>query len=249
MDKAGAEVGVNFVGGFSALVHKGASAADNKLMDSIPQRAGRHRAACARASTSAPRAPASTWTPCARWAQVVKQTRRADTADQRLHRLRQARGVLPTPSRTTPSWPARSTARARPTAVINVGVSGPGVVQAARWQDVPKGAPFDVVAETIKAHRVPDHPHRPAGGAARRRRRLRRALWHRRPVAGADPGRGRLRGRDPGGHGRWRPAAAHGTTAALAHAQRRGEEGRRHGLVATWAACPARSSPSARTPA
>ena len=36
MDKAGAEVGVDFVGGFSALVHKGASAADNKLMDSIP---------------------------------------------------------------------------------------------------------------------------------------------------------------------------------------------------------------------
>ena len=36
MDKAGKEVGVDFVGGFSALVHKGASAADLKLMDSIP---------------------------------------------------------------------------------------------------------------------------------------------------------------------------------------------------------------------
>ncbi len=36
MDKAGKEVGVDFVGGFSALVHKGASKADHKLMDSIP---------------------------------------------------------------------------------------------------------------------------------------------------------------------------------------------------------------------
>lgn len=36
MDRAGKEVGVDFVGGFSALVHKGASAADVKLMDSIP---------------------------------------------------------------------------------------------------------------------------------------------------------------------------------------------------------------------
>ena len=36
MDRAGKEVGVDFVGGFSALVHKGASAADHKLMDSIP---------------------------------------------------------------------------------------------------------------------------------------------------------------------------------------------------------------------
>ena len=36
MDRAGKEVGVDFVGGFSALVQKGVSAADDKLMDSIP---------------------------------------------------------------------------------------------------------------------------------------------------------------------------------------------------------------------
>ena len=34
MDRAGKEVGVDFVGGFSALVHKGATRADHKLMDS-----------------------------------------------------------------------------------------------------------------------------------------------------------------------------------------------------------------------
>ena len=37
MDRAAKEVGVDFVGGFSALVHKGSSAADNKLMNSIPE--------------------------------------------------------------------------------------------------------------------------------------------------------------------------------------------------------------------
>ena len=36
MDRAGKEVGVDFVGGFSALVQKGASKADIKLMDSRP---------------------------------------------------------------------------------------------------------------------------------------------------------------------------------------------------------------------
>ena len=36
MDRAGKEVGVDFVGGFTALVHKGASRADIKLMESIP---------------------------------------------------------------------------------------------------------------------------------------------------------------------------------------------------------------------
>ena len=37
MDNAGKEVGVDFVGGFSALVHKGISRADKNLMESIPQ--------------------------------------------------------------------------------------------------------------------------------------------------------------------------------------------------------------------
>ena len=37
MDRAAKQVGVDFVGGFSALVHKGTSKADNKLMESIPE--------------------------------------------------------------------------------------------------------------------------------------------------------------------------------------------------------------------
>ena len=36
MDRASKQVGVDFVGGFSALVHKGATQADEKLMNSIP---------------------------------------------------------------------------------------------------------------------------------------------------------------------------------------------------------------------
>ncbi len=37
LDRAAKEVGVNFIGGFSALVHKGATNGDNKLIESIPQ--------------------------------------------------------------------------------------------------------------------------------------------------------------------------------------------------------------------
>lgn len=36
LDRAAAEVGVNFIGGFSALVHKGITGGDKKLLDSIP---------------------------------------------------------------------------------------------------------------------------------------------------------------------------------------------------------------------
>ena len=37
LDRAAAETGVNFIGGFSALVHKGFTAADRKLVNAIPQ--------------------------------------------------------------------------------------------------------------------------------------------------------------------------------------------------------------------
>ena len=88
--------------------------------------------------------------------------------------------------RTTPSWPAPSTAWARRSCVINVGVSGPGVVHHA-LQAV-KGQPFDVVAETIKktafritrmGQLVAQEASPPAG----------RALRHRGPVPGPHPGR------------------------------------------------------------
>ena len=37
LDKAAAEVGVNFLGGYSALMHKGATQADERLLASIPE--------------------------------------------------------------------------------------------------------------------------------------------------------------------------------------------------------------------
>ena len=37
LDRAAAEVGVNFLGGYSALMHKGATRADERLLASIPE--------------------------------------------------------------------------------------------------------------------------------------------------------------------------------------------------------------------
>ena len=119
--------GVNFIGGFSALVQKGFTQADRKLIRSIPEaladdgpglllrqrrlhQGGHQHGRCG-----------------ARWASIIKETADRTAGSGRL-RLRQARGLLPTPWRITPSWPAPSTAWARPECVINVGVSGPGVV-------------------------------------------------------------------------------------------------------------------------
>ena len=37
LDRAAHTLGINFIGGFSALVHKGATPADNLLMDAVPE--------------------------------------------------------------------------------------------------------------------------------------------------------------------------------------------------------------------
>ena len=56
MDKAALEVGVDFIGGFSALVHKGASAADHKLMDSIPEALATTERVCSSVNVGSTRA-------------------------------------------------------------------------------------------------------------------------------------------------------------------------------------------------
>jgi len=47
MDRAAADVGVDFIGGFSALVHKGVGAGEDALIRSIRQRRRNRRAVCA----------------------------------------------------------------------------------------------------------------------------------------------------------------------------------------------------------
>ena len=44
LDKAAAETGVDFIGGYSALVHKGMTEADRRLIESIPRGAREHEA-------------------------------------------------------------------------------------------------------------------------------------------------------------------------------------------------------------
>ena len=84
-----------------------------------------------------------------------------------------------------------------PEKVINVGVSGPGVVYHA-LQSV-KGQPFDVVAETVKktAFRIT----RMVSSSRRRRAAGRYAVWHCRSFPCAHARRRRQRGPHSGGNG------------------------------------------------
>ena len=104
--------------------------------------------------------------------------------------------------------------RARADCCINVGVSGPGVVKRALENEA-KGQPFDVVAETIKTHGVPDYARGSAGGPGGLRA-AERAVRHRRSVPCADARRWAIPWRTFWKKWGLRSAARHGTTAALA---------------------------------
>ena len=114
-----------------------------------------------------------------------------------------------------------------PDCIINVGVSGPGVVHHA-LKDV-KGQPFDVVAETIKktAFRVTRMGQLVAQEASRR---LDTPFGHCGPLPGAYPGHRRQRGPHSGGDGPGglRYPRHYGGAGPV---ERRGEEGRRHGVL------------------
>ena len=70
MDKAAKELGVNFIGGFSALVHKGATMSDEALIRSIPQALCETEYVCSSVNIGTTRAGINIWTPCAEWGRL-----------------------------------------------------------------------------------------------------------------------------------------------------------------------------------
>ena len=147
MDKAGKEVGVDFVGGFSALVHKGASKADHKLMDSIPHALSVTDNVCSSVNVGSTRAGIN-MDAVLKMAGIIKATAEA-TAD------RQCIGagklvVFCNAVEDNPFMAGAFHGSGEADEVVNVGVSGPGVVRAV-LADLPKDADITSVAEAIKA--------------------------------------------------------------------------------------------------
>ena len=147
MDKAGKEVGVDFVGGFSALVHKGASKADNKLMESIPHALSVTDNVCSSVNVGSTRAGIN-MDAVLKMAGIIKATAEA-TAD------RQCIGagklvVFCNAVEDNPFMAGAFHGSGEADEVVNVGVSGPGVVRAV-LADLPKDADITSVAEAIKA--------------------------------------------------------------------------------------------------
>ncbi len=145
LDRAAKTCGVNFIGGFSALVQKGMTVADRRLIASIPEALSSTDIVCASVNVGSTKAGID-MDAVAMMGRTIKDLA-ARTADQGGFGCAKL-VVFANAVEDNPFMAGAFHGAGEPERVINVGVSGPGVVYHA-LQAV-KGQPFDVVAETIK---------------------------------------------------------------------------------------------------
>ena len=145
MDRAAHAVGVNFIGGFSALVQKGMTSGDERLIASIPEALAETELVCASVNVGSTRAGIN-MEAVARRGRVVKEAAGRTAAQGGMACAKLV--VFCNAVEDNPFMAGAFHGAGEPEAVVNVGVSGPGVVHHA-LQSV-KGRPLDEAAELIK---------------------------------------------------------------------------------------------------
>lgn len=145
LDDAAKKCGVNFIGGFSALVHKGMTRSDINLINSIPEALASTERVCSSVSVASTKAGIN-MDAVALMGKVIKKTANM-TAEQGGFGCAKL-VVFANAVEDNPFMAGAFHGVGEAGCVINVGVSGPGVVYHALQKC--KGQPFDVVAETIK---------------------------------------------------------------------------------------------------
>ena len=145
LDRAAREVGVNFLGGYSALMHKGATKADERLLASIPEVMSETQLLCSSVNVASTRAGIN-MNAVREMGRIIKETARMTADSDGLGCAKLV--VFANAVEDNPFMAGAFCGVGEPECAINVGVSGPGVVKVAL--ESVKGQPFDVVAETIK---------------------------------------------------------------------------------------------------
>lgn len=147
LDRAAHEVGVDFIGGFSALVHKGAGEGDRRVIDSIPSALASTQRVCASVNVASTRAGIN-MDAVLRMAEVIIETAHA-TAEIGSFGCGKL-VVFANMVEDNPFMAGAVHGHGEPDAVINVGISGPGVVRVV-VESLPGDADLTEVAEAIKA--------------------------------------------------------------------------------------------------
>lgn len=145
LDEAAATVGVDFIGGFSALVEKGYSKGDKILIESIPEALAVTERVCSSINVGSTKSGINM--------DAVKDMGRIIKKTAYLTREKDSIGcaklvVFANAVQDNPFMAGAFHGVGEAECIINVGISGPGVVKSA-LENV-KGESFDTVAETIK---------------------------------------------------------------------------------------------------
>lgn len=145
MDRAAKEIGVNYIGGYSALVQKGFTDSDRRLIRSIPAALAQTERVCSSVNVGSTRAGIN-MDAVQEMGQIIREIARLTAREDAIGCSKLV--VFCNAVEDNPFMAGAFHGVGEPETVINVGVSGPGVVYHALQEC--KGKPFDEVAETIK---------------------------------------------------------------------------------------------------
>lgn len=145
LDKAAGELGVNFIGGYSAIVSKGMSRSDELLIRSIPKALACTERICSSVNVGSTKTGIN-MDAVKLMGEIIKETAEMTKEHDSLGCAKLV--VLCNAPDDNPFMAGAFHGVSEPDAVINVGVSGPGVVKYALQQI--RGKSFEVLCETIK---------------------------------------------------------------------------------------------------
>ncbi len=145
LDKVAAEVGVDFIGGFSALVHKGCTIGDKRLINSLPEALSVTERVCSSVNVATTKAGIN-MDAVADMGRIIKKIAEYTAENDGVGCSKLV--VFANVPEDNPFMAGAFHGIGEGECVINVGISGPGAVKSALTRV--KGKPFDEVAETIK---------------------------------------------------------------------------------------------------
>lgn len=145
LDKAAEDLGIDFIGGFSALVEKGYTKGDRILIQSIPEALSCTNKVCSSVNVGSTKCGLN-MDAIKEMGQIIKNTAELTKEEKGFGCAKLV--VFCNSVGDNPFMAGAYHGVGEADVVINVGVSGPGVVQ--RALEKVKGESFDVVADTIK---------------------------------------------------------------------------------------------------
>lgn len=146
LDEAAKDVGVNFIGGFSALVEKGMTKGDKLLIESIPQALAQTQRVCASVNVASSKAGIN-MDAILKMSEIVKQSAELTKDEDSIGAAKLV--VFCNAPGDNPFMAGAFCGIGEPECALNVGVSGPGVVRAA-VDALPKDSNMSELANKIK---------------------------------------------------------------------------------------------------